>query len=484
MALTNAEFATAFAAVLDDFKNNVITEAGLVTASQALFDQWVLGGASVATAAKLSSEAIASLNTFLEQSIDWYAGTATGGPDSDGLYPLTDTAGNTYSVPSPAKLIADLGGITPKGHVADVASLPASGNAIGDFYTVAGVAGAPNRIYGWGAGGAWLDLGEFQGAKGDTGATGPQGIQGDTGPQGIQGETGPQGIQGIQGTVANSHEGAWNSATAYSTGDLVTHSGSTWIALQDSTNETPAENAFWSIFAAKGDTGATGPQGPQGIQGVPGDGFVPSGAWASGTTYATGDAVSHAGASYASLVNANVGVEPGVAAGWETSWMVISDPGDALPSVISQTDAEAGIAEDPHIITALRLRQASDAAIAAKSGQASGIASLDAGGKVPVAQIPDGVGGLVGKTVTGAGALVAGESVVVDASGGTADRSLPASLVDGDQFVVKARGGSVRITQNTNTIRFKGVAIGGDLLLADGETASLQADSTSTAEIM
>ena len=117
-------------------------------------------------------------------------------------------------------------------------------------------------------------------------------------------------------------------------------------------------------------------------------------------------------------------------------------------------------------------------------GSANGYASLDAGGKVPVAQIPDGVGGLVGKTVTGTGALVAGESVVVDASGGTADRSLPASLVDGDQFVVKARGGSVRITQNTNTIRFKGVAIGGDLLLADGETASLQADSTSTAEIM
>lgn len=169
MSLTNAQFALALAAAIDDFHNGVTDEAGLAAAVDPLLDGWALGGASVATAAKLSSDAVAGLNTFVEQAVDWYAGTDTGGPDSDGFYPLTDTAGNTYSVPSPAKLIADLGGITPKGHVADVASLPASGNAVGDFYTVAGVGNDPNRIYGWGTGGTWLDLGQFQGAQGPTG---------------------------------------------------------------------------------------------------------------------------------------------------------------------------------------------------------------------------------------------------------------------------------------------------------------------------
>lgn len=109
MALTNAEFALAFGAALDDFHNAVTTESEFVTVYEALLNEWALGGVAVARSAALASEAITGLNTFLEEARDWYAGTADGGPNSDGLYPLTDSVGNTYLVPSPAK-IADSGG--------------------------------------------------------------------------------------------------------------------------------------------------------------------------------------------------------------------------------------------------------------------------------------------------------------------------------------------------------------------------------------
>ena len=66
------------------------------------------------------------------------------------------------------------------------------------------------------------------------------------------------------------------------------------------------------------------------IRGLPGTGFVPMGDWAVGTTYVTGDAVSLAGKSYASLVDGNIGIEPGVTAGWDSSWMVIADPAAAI----------------------------------------------------------------------------------------------------------------------------------------------------------
>lgn len=52
---------------------------------------------------------------------------------------------------------------------------------------------------------AKIDLGQVVGAKGDTGATGPQGPKGDTGatgetgPQGPKGDTGATGPQGPKG---------------------------------------------------------------------------------------------------------------------------------------------------------------------------------------------------------------------------------------------------------------------------------------------
>jgi hypothetical protein len=152
------------------------------------------------------------------------------------------------------------------------------------------------------------------------------------------------------------------------------------------------------------------------------------------------------------------------------------------------TDAEqtklAGIEAGADVTDATNV-SAAGAVMASTKGQANGVASLDGSAKIPIAQIPDGIGGgLTGKTVTGSGTLVAGESIIVDASGGTADRALPGTLTVGDRFIVKARGGSVRITAGTHDIRYEGDPIGGDLLIANGETAHLQADTTTAVEIM
>lgn len=66
----------------------------------------------------------------------------------------------------------------------------------GDMYNVGET--APYNVYMWDTtnGGEWLNQGQLQGAKGDTG---PQGIQGPPGPQGEQGVQGPQGSPGPQG---------------------------------------------------------------------------------------------------------------------------------------------------------------------------------------------------------------------------------------------------------------------------------------------
>ena len=115
-------------------------------------------------------------------------------------------------------------GFVVKGYyaTAEVLSAEVLSAEAGDAYGV-GTA-APYDIYIYdGVSGAWVDNGQLQGAKGDTGEQGPKGDKGDTGeqgPKGDTGETGPQGVQGIQGE--------------------------------------------------KGDTGAQGPQGPQGEKGATG----------------------------------------------------------------------------------------------------------------------------------------------------------------------------------------------------------------------
>lgn len=63
-------------------------------------------------------------------------------------------------------------------------------------------------------------------------------------------------------------KGTWNGATAYNKDDCVFYGGSSWIAVQQSTNAQPDQTpASWAILAQLGSQGPAGAQGPQGPAG-------------------------------------------------------------------------------------------------------------------------------------------------------------------------------------------------------------------------
>lgn len=65
--------------------------------------------------------------------------------------------------------------------------------------------------------------------------------------------------------------GAWSSASTYATNDVVSYSGSSYLAIQASTNQTPnTATAYWLVLASKGDTGAAGTNGTNGTGDVNG----------------------------------------------------------------------------------------------------------------------------------------------------------------------------------------------------------------------
>ena len=182
MAYDNAQMAAAFGALLN------LDPTEITTLAEDL-DQWALGGARLATWSRLATDITLFNNAAVSMVHDWYAGTATGGPDGDGLYPLMNSEGEVFYMPSPARIQADLATLEPKGTVPTVADLPDEGEP-GDLWVVT----ATGDAWGWSArDGAFNNLGPFQGPQGDTGPTGPQGDTGDTGPKGDTGDTGPQG---------------------------------------------------------------------------------------------------------------------------------------------------------------------------------------------------------------------------------------------------------------------------------------------------
>lgn len=73
--------------------------------------------------------------------------------------------------------------------------------------------------------------------------------------------------------------GGWTATDDYFKGDVVTKSGTAYVARAASTNRMPPNVAFWAILAAQGPIGATGPAGTAGANGSIG---------ATGPTGATG----------------------------------------------------------------------------------------------------------------------------------------------------------------------------------------------------
>jgi hypothetical protein len=131
------------------------------------------------------------------------------------------------------------------------------------------------------------------GPVGPTGATGLQGLAGPAGPTGPEGPTGPTGLTGAAGAT---WRGDWDIATAYFVGDAVAFSGSSYIAVGDSTGQQPDISPDWNLLAKAGDPGATGPTGadgatgPAGVAGPTGPGGPTGATGPTGPTGATGAA--------------------------------------------------------------------------------------------------------------------------------------------------------------------------------------------------
>jgi collagen type VII alpha len=95
------------------------------------------------------------------------------------------------------------------------------------------------------------------GPKGDTGSAGSAGSKGDTGSTGSTGQVGHQGDQGDTGVGFNYH-GSYSGVHIYFVNDVVTWNGNTYICIQTSNGNLPSNTSYWTMIAAKGDTGSSG----------------------------------------------------------------------------------------------------------------------------------------------------------------------------------------------------------------------------------
>ena len=155
---------------------------------------------------------------------------------------------------------------------------------------------------------------------------------------GVQGPVGPQGAIGTG--AGFSWRGGWDSGTLYNLNDSVEYLGSSYVAIQSGTNHLPdagSPNAYWELYAVKGDQGIQGIQGIQGdqgiqgiqgIQGVKGDtgatgadgedgvGQIWRSDWVITTAYVPNDGVEYLGSSYICLVG-NTGSQPDISNNWD-----------------------------------------------------------------------------------------------------------------------------------------------------------------------
>jgi hypothetical protein len=162
----------------------------------------------------------------------------------------------------------------------------------GDFYLNT----TTTMLYGPKAGTAWGNGVLLIGAQGLQGETGPQG---ETGLQGIQGEQGIAGADGTDGRTIFSGIINPNVETGID-GDFYINTATSFIFGPKNEGVWPDGISIIGAQGIQGEQGQEGPvglqgpqgeQGPEGPQGPAGIGLNNKGAWATGTTYESGDYV-------------------------------------------------------------------------------------------------------------------------------------------------------------------------------------------------
>ena len=135
-------------------------------------------------------------------------------------------------------------------------------------------------------------------------------------------------------------KGAYAGGTAYTVGDFVTYSGSSYTCILNSTGNLPNNGTYWALIASVGSTGATGAQGVAGNTGATGAiGMNWLGAYAGGTSYVPTDGVSYNGSSYICIL-ASTGNVPTNGTYWN------------LVALKGTDGAGAGTVTDVSIVTA------------------------------------------------------------------------------------------------------------------------------------
>lgn len=105
-ALTTAAFLKAFAPILRGV--GAQTDDEFADDAAPIWLQYLQGDARLARIIAEITSTVTFENRAIELMADWYAGTATGGPFNNGLYPLRNAEGEEYLVPSPAKLVQEI----------------------------------------------------------------------------------------------------------------------------------------------------------------------------------------------------------------------------------------------------------------------------------------------------------------------------------------------------------------------------------------
>lgn len=172
---------------------------------------------------------------------------------------------------------------------------------------------------------------------------------GPQGPIGLTGATGLQGIAGPVGPAGLTWQSTWSELNSYILDDAVGYAGASWYCINPvgpAIDPPDVDTTNWALLASQGSPGVnggagvsgpigltgldgapglTGPQGPQGVAGPVGPaGLNWQGAWASGVSYVTDDAVGFGGASYFCILATSGIIDPSLDT---THWALLASQG-------------------------------------------------------------------------------------------------------------------------------------------------------------
>jgi len=148
-------------------------------------------------------------------------------------------------------------------------------------------------------------------------AVGEMGVETDTNKFKIGTGTTAWNILGY--SAGFSYKGAWLALANYVVNDLVTYNNSSYICIQNGTNQNPAtQTAYWNIVALAGTNGTNGIS------------FIWRGTWIAATSYAVNDVVFYNNSSYICTSATASVTSPDILT---SSWSLLVQSGSVNPTV-------------------------------------------------------------------------------------------------------------------------------------------------------